>query len=511
MADSTRVRGSIAGDCEGAGERGERGKRGHRGPPGRDANAVPTPPFAITTTTIYARPASQGGSDKHGKGTLDEPFETFQQAMRFVPNVIPPGETFVVDITGIGVETLPADYQVPAIQGTYLGGVEAPNPFLFQRPLCIRAFPQLVAAIPSAEAIITPSSGFTRGVGPNALLIDITVPGVRPSWAGGALKGKQLIRTGGGGPSQLAQTTCCIYDSVDDDGSGNAVLSVCNRVAFIVDAATLGAGPTPGEYQIVEPSATLEGPPPNFFDFCVFNVANVVTPALQGLRIRCTVPGAANSIQIANTDQPFVELCDLPDGIFATGAGEQWAMFSTFLGGGIGSTEGNVFTGRRSYIRNANFFAFGGPYNEFFNSVFEGCVSITNDQFPSGAAPLNFGLRNCLIDGSVSSPDFPSGNGIDSLGGGVINLIDVTIKNCAGDGVNLHGVSQGNFSNLTGSGNGGFGVVADDGAHVVVDAATTIGNADGRAYTNGGVPVAVWPGGTFNDTNLTTLSRVSEP
>jgi len=500
MADSSRTRGALATDCG--------GERGKRGPRGRDANAVPTPPFALTTTTIYARPASQGGSDKHGKGTIDEPFATFQQAMRFVPNDIPAGGTFVVDITGIGVETLPADYQLPAIQGTYLGGVNSPNPFLFQRPLVIRAFPQLVVTSPPSEAVITPGSGFTRGVGPNALLIDITVPGVRPSWAGGGLKGKHLIRTGGGpavGPaSQLAQTTCCIYDSVDDDGSGNAVLSVCNRIAFIVDAATLGAGPTPGEYQIVEPSATLEGPPSNTLDFVVLNCSNVQDIAIQGLRIRCAVPGGAFSLQIANAAQPFTELCDFPDGISATGATVQWGMFSTVVGaGGILST-GNLFTGRRSYMRGCGALGFDGFYNEFFNSVFEGCAPISNTDYPSGPAPLDFGLANCLIDGSL-------GNGIDSLGAGSLNLTNVTINNCLGDAVNMHGVSQTNVANLTGSGNGGFGIVADDGAHVVVDAATTIGNADGQAYANGGVPVVAWPGVPFNDTNLTTLSRVWEP
>lgn len=70
------------------------------------------PRFSTKTTTIYARPF---GSDERGDGSLKKPFRTFQHAIRFVPALIPPSQRYVVDITGIGTETLPADYAIPEI------------------------------------------------------------------------------------------------------------------------------------------------------------------------------------------------------------------------------------------------------------------------------------------------------------------------------------------------------------------------------------------------------------
>ena len=528
MADTRIVAGSAGrgngGDGEGegeGGERGERGHRGHRGPRGhrgRDANAVPTAAFAVKTTTIYAR---LGGSDEHGKGTLDNPFATFQQAIRFVPNIIPPGETFVVDITGIGVETLPTDYQLPSIQGTYAGGAESPNPFLFDRPLTIRAFPQLVVTSPATEAIITPGSGFTRGVGPNALLIDITVPGVRSSWAGGAMKGKQLIRTGGGGPAQLGQTTCAIYDSVDDDGFGNAVLRVCQRIAFIVDAATLSAGPTPGEYQIVEPSATLEGPPPTLFDGVVFNVANVANLAIQGLRIRCTVPGAAFAgLQVLNATQNFCELCDLPDGAYSSGVTLQMAFFSTVFGAGGVTVEGSQLSLRRSYLRGAQIFGCDGGFNnDCFNTVWEDCVPIQNVAWPAGPAPMDIGLSNCLIDGAITDPNSGLSDAIH-LSKGRLNLLDVTIKNTvAGDAINLQDGSYAIIDHVTGSANGtpgvNVGIRTDDGSEARItnttggpDLTTVTGGAAGDDVKSGSLAITSYAA-ALNEYDIPPTSAIA--
>src|SRR5574342_861812 len=140
MADSSRTRGSFAGSCEGEGEgeRGERGKRGHRchrGHRGHDGAAGATgptgpaategPPFRgafpspATITRIFANAM---GSDVTGNGSSAAPYRTFQRAMQDVPDTIEPGNRVIVDITGLGLQVLPPNYALPAIDAPF--GIE---------------------------------------------------------------------------------------------------------------------------------------------------------------------------------------------------------------------------------------------------------------------------------------------------------------------------------------------------------------------------------------------------
>lgn len=50
--------------------------------------------------------------------------------------------------------------------------------------------------------------------------------------------------------------------------------------------------------------------------------------------------------------------------------------------------------------------------------------------------------------------------------------------------------------------------MTDNGSQALVDATTTIGNADGRSYKNGG-NAAVTPWAAANNTDATTFSRVN--
>jgi hypothetical protein len=60
------------------------------------------PPFPAVVPTIITIFARQTGSDVTGTGSFEEPFRTFQRAIRQVPNVIAPGFAYIVDVTNLG-------------------------------------------------------------------------------------------------------------------------------------------------------------------------------------------------------------------------------------------------------------------------------------------------------------------------------------------------------------------------------------------------------------------------
>jgi len=128
------------------GERGRRGKRGARGHDGRDGRNghdgatgptgpssslpfEPGPPLGLGPTipgtffppypeedvyvVIFARPAP-AGSDETGDGSFDRPYRTFQRAVRDVPYFVMPGYHYIIELTGLGEETLPDGYNLPA-------------------------------------------------------------------------------------------------------------------------------------------------------------------------------------------------------------------------------------------------------------------------------------------------------------------------------------------------------------------------------------------------------------
>src|SRR5277367_5984732 len=97
---------------------------------------------AIIDITVNARP---GGNDETGDGSLENPFATFARAIRNVPQTIAVGFRYIVDITGIGIENLPALYEFPVIQSPrYKGVLDTTYPyFVWAEGVTIRALPQL--------------------------------------------------------------------------------------------------------------------------------------------------------------------------------------------------------------------------------------------------------------------------------------------------------------------------------------------------------------------------------
>lgn len=513
MADFNKRGPGCDDDCEG--ERGKRGKRGHRGhtgdvgatgptgPAGEIPGAAPFPAgLAPVTTTIFARTT---GSDATGNGTLGNPYRTFARAILDVPLFINAGFRFIVDITNIGVETLPQNWSAPPIQSNGFLGPQPDDPpyFFIVGPLTIRAIPQL--ALPGTDAIVSAAdAGVVANTVGGAGLCELTIGAPRAAWVPGSLKGRKVIKTlgtGGGG------TTCDIYDNDGD------TLFLCNTAG----AFNGGTGPlvlAPGEtLNIVEPSATLEAPPPTYNQEAV-SFGNTFGVNFQGIKFQATTlspDNAAIGVGSAGFIAPFFEICDCL-GIHIAGSGAfQSGLFSTTVRGEV-SFAGAYVNPRRSYWAvpaTTALVIVGGDGCEFRQCVFEDCPTIGPSAFVVGLRPtLDVSFANCIFDGSVDRAIFiqsPTRS----------ELLTVVINNTVGapgDAIGVDGPCKAVLADVAGTGNVGYGVRTDDGAHVQVDAATSIGNADGRAYTNGTeAPVAAWPGAPFSDPDLNTLSRIWEP
>ena len=418
------------------------------------------PPHVVT---IYARTT---GSDATGDGTtIPTAYRTFQRAIRDVPHVIPPATQYVVDITGI-TEVLPAGYQLlPINSGARQVPPTPPLPFRFGVPLTIRATPQPASTIPLADTTILP--GYTVTAEPGSGLATINVVPPRPSWAGDSLKGKFL--TG----SVSALTGSAIY------GSNANQIFVANNVASIPLAQTLS---------IVEPSAHLDA-------VDTFRIVGCNSINLQGLRLTTQNPSTAAfiaALEITECSQPITELCDI-DGLFATMVGLQVLNSASVLRQHAVNFEGASWTPDRCLVLGipATSFVFG-HFQGFRRTVFDGILASLTD--PPVFLANTFGgilsggweFLTCLFKNGVAP------NGALFARGGSWNLQDVVINGYSADAIRVQGAVQLAMTNVTGAGNGGFGVRVNDGGYVrVTSDATLVMGALGDMKV-GTRPVRTW-------------------
>ena len=288
-----------------------------------DPSETPTPPFALVTTTIYARIT---GNDHNGKGTLAKPYRTFQRAIRDVPNIPGPGQRFIVDVTGIGVEQFPFSYCLPAISFPALDyDNDTSIPYFYSGAgLRVRALPRLASTISAYDAVINNTAGAVISADPDTNLITLTISSPRASWTPAHLRNKQIIRTVG---SHFAG--CVIVDVTP------TTLTLTNNANNFNGAVQggPGVGPlflAPGEVlQIVEPSATFQADPnspavDDFADTFVGILSTVNSIAFQGIKV--TQPGSGFPVALGSMNCPNApfELCDL-EGLYGLGStGTYW-------------------------------------------------------------------------------------------------------------------------------------------------------------------------------------------
>ncbi len=188
-------------------------------------------PFTDEVIEIFA---NQDGSDETGNGTEENPFRTYQHASLFVPEPVPPGVSYDINITNLGTEVLPDGYCTPPWKTSYGMTYDADAPYYNMRAgVNIVADPQIASNIPEADATIAPADLVPTLVGNGIADVsgfnDVTADGV-----GGAITvlGDDIAMLAAGADPEASATWITIagdgtpanngtFPVVEIDGDGN--------------------------------------------------------------------------------------------------------------------------------------------------------------------------------------------------------------------------------------------------------------------------------------------------
>jgi hypothetical protein len=425
--------------------------------------------FNTSVTILYARP---NGSDEHGHGTLDKPYATLQRAIRDVPLIIPVLERYYVDITGCN-ELLPPDYALPPIKSasyyTVLGADPVYGERRFANGLVILSQVAPFSGIPLADTTIAPGDVVSMALDPVSGLQTIVVNKLYPV---GVLRGALLTALA---PQRRGTT---IFDQLDNTPlPGQTTLVTTTTTTNLAFAAP---------FLIAEPGATLTAQNGDEA-FTGLGIKHVDAISLQGIRFRNADPGV-NSYALCIVDSNVVTtaLCDI-EGMYIGPNTQYFFPNGSTIRNKTVESEGQTeldFSGC-SLIDLATFYTYDVNVIAFTACGLLRCAAIgprpaviftpTFTTIGSGIATKTL-VANCDIQDSVADTDFGTpGFGILSIGP-LANVANTKINGCAADAIYINGgnaVIQG----VAGSGNGGVGILADMGAQVSIDAATTVQGA----------------------------------
>jgi hypothetical protein len=415
------------------------------------AGSPPQPPFQLFTRTIYA---SLTGSDVTGNGTLLSPYRTFQRAVRDVPLVIPAGSRYIVDITGIGIEVLPADYAMPTIKSSKNGlasNFTQGTHFPWQTALDIVATPQPASTVPLADTTIAAGVVATDATTGLKSVTDVT-----KVWPVNALKGKFLFSAGGA------------------TGSGVIVSNTVDTVVVTTDVSPTFPA------TIVEPSAILAGTLGTVG--ASLQAPNMCPMSWNGIKF--TKNGNLLAFWQTGEGQSALAFCDIESGsmdVNAPGVNAWWS----YIHGGVWNFFSGAHSAQYSYF-DAIAFSFGAMVNQNWlrACVLTLCNSIASQGPPDSpnAALASLLIRRTRITGSTADAvRFTGGNG---------RITQTIIETTTGAAIKSGGTgasgrtffSQGMMAlNLVrGTGNTSFGLDIDNGVQVrVQDAVTDVGEDSG--------------------------------
>ncbi len=448
--------------------------------------SYPVRAFEYTYTLIFAH---ADGSDEEGDGSEEAPYGSFLYAHSKIPAIGAPGVLYVLVLTGLGVETLPDDFELPTWTCTSAfggGGV-----------LWVAA-PQLATDLTEEEATIT---AWAVNTDSDTGHISV-VPTVSKAWAPGALKGKFL--------------------SAGDEPEGNGPVIWDNTADAIfltsVDAEDWESSEELTTLTITECSAELRGHSEgNFRGAITCNSPNNLR--IQGISIVPTDP--AESAGFAQTGGlVWFSGCNLvrptinaPTRMIPL---ENCNVVEPQLGGEI--------YGRGSRIADAGTNEWQGiwlnrPANQgvsmFDGTVLDGCTTIKVVETTSVDS------NGTTLGGALTMSHVKI---INSIGdaiywpGGTASLLAVDISDSVADagGDPEEGgtvASDGNafvgrggllalLDGVTGTGNEGDGVVALDGAQIEVTDDTTV-TGDGDDMKVGDLAAQSYPASPFSRLDIT--------
>src|SRR4029079_12579332 len=206
--------------------------------------------------------------------------------------------------------------------------------------------------------------------------------------------------------------------------------------------------------------------------------------SLQGIRVESTTPGSP-ALNISNCIQPTLEICDV-DGFLSGGGPSQVSLFASTVRSRAQALDSSL-NPTRSLFTGVTSWNLLGTTQIFRQCVFLGCAPLQNPIFNGVIEQTpTWGFINVLVDGTVTTAGISAG--VYCTGGRwTFNTVQIDNAPTA----NGHGIFAERGPNylsllaVTGSGNGGGGVTADDGAFVQVTDLVVTGTGDSFAFAAG--------------------------
>jgi hypothetical protein len=446
------------------------------------------PDQAKAVRYIYVRST---GSDVTGDGTTPgSAYATVARALQDAYNI---GYRVyqVIDCTGIGTQLVSDAIVIPPVECSSIVLQEPGQtfePFQYICPLTIRAMPT-TAFSAGASTYSVSNLQLANGGGSSPCGFAIITMNADHGWTVNQWKHSVVYvsTTQNGG---FPFSTGVIISNTHN------TLTVCFDAGL--DIFNLG-------FSILTPSAELRRTTAG----AVLQALGVGSGvSLQGLRISHGVSGAQdNALTIGGLEDFRLELCDV-DGIDLGGAfaTNPIAIGCSFRGDGVSPFDLSVDMFDSALDMFWCFFdgiSLSMSSSGFAGAQFVKCTFV-GSAIASAQSGFVYSYQQCLILGSLS-------DGIDYAGGPLCQVTRVEISNCSGDGIKALGPGRVVLSQVGGSGNSGYGVELDDGAHVQVDSSTNVTGTLGNFIVQP-LPVQTWSAffasSPASRTSLASLSRL---
>jgi hypothetical protein len=403
-------------------------------------NAPPIPPFSLANIIIYAR---QTGSDTTGDGrSIATAYRTFQRAVRDVPEFIPPAVRYTINITGLGDETFPTNYALPAWQGSR-GIAFAEDGTGFN--VTIIADQQPAAALTPAERTVTITASSA-----NYFTKTISVTDTSQAWAPDSLKG--YFASFGDPADPLISV---IYGNTND-----TLLLTGNDSDPVVLP--------PGEVMtITEPSARFITSSTEFGFTGGFRISDASSIVIFGVKIDVSDPEAGGLY--ASNSTLWIERSVLVNASFDC-APRQYYVISCYCPGGF--FESRMYLSRGLVETPGRQFSFARPAQTGLlihsGQVFLGTGVYIDNGLTDQAVGGIMTMSGVLIKGAPE-------DGVRFIGGQA-NISGLEVHDCGGNALSFIGPGKHVLQSVAGTGNAGVGVFSTDG--VQVEARSMTGTGD---------------------------------
>lgn len=401
-----------------------------------------------TIKHIYARAT---GDDASGDGTLAKPYRTFRRAVKDLPT-ISNDTMWVVDITGIGLETHTERYHFPACSSNFSQKLTFTPPvhreFYFLSAINILATPTTIDTVNITGTTTNPTTSMHA-------YTDSAKSWVTDEHVGRFVMGSSITEVG------------TIYANDGD-------------TLYVAGSATLSSPIT-----ILEPSAELKfGPLVDSFSEGSFVIKNSgATITLGGVKFSRNST-SAGSMFIENSSNTTHTLTHFEAGVQFKNSGLHTmdaVNIETFF-----AQDGAGIVCRHSFMHNVPTFSNHGDgglgVDDWLSTRFDTVGPLGHGGNAEGYSP--YAYTKCSVINATSA-------GIDYNGGGHVKVRNTEFIDGAGNAVQATGPGTFYLAGVTGAGNAAFGLYITDGAQVAVTDSTLVTGASGD-FKVGLLPPTTW-------------------